>query len=331
MAGRPRGLPKTGGRTRGTPNKPTFDTRGVSSPDGRMTPLQYMLGILNDPDMPDKHRKWAARAAMPYCHPKLRAALADTLRGVTVEIRQFTDEEALAELDALGDPQGRAARMQAAESAAPYCHARPQPAATNAGGVDVQVRHVTHEQRLAELDALAKIDAQVQPMEQAPTMVSASTMDRMEAEWFNVDNPGPAPAPALPRQMSAPTPLPAPTPTPPPPLAPPQPPAPALAAVPNVAEIVKLPTCNLTESLTKPLDPVGVSVPCETGHVDHHGGLHPHHGNGTGQVQRANGASHPRRVNGPGSRHRPQTPPGERRGPRSLRDYPATHPVHGIV
>lgn len=299
MTGRPKGTAKTGGRELGTPNKPTFDLQGVAPPDGQFTPLSFALGILKDKNMPDKDRKWAARLAMPYVHPKLRTALADTLRGVTVEIRRFTDEEALAELDALGDPQGRAARMQAAESAMPYCHARIQPAATNAGGVEVQVRHVTHEQE--EIDARGRIDKnnrkQSQPAEQAPPVENA--MNRMEAEWFDMDNPGPAPTPALPPQMSAPAPMPAPTPTPPPPLAPPQPPAPAVVAVP-------------------------VS----------HGTGHP--GNGNGQARLSlkvvkNSDCQPRRINGTGTRLRPQTPRGERPKPRTWRDYPRTHPVHGVI
>ncbi len=45
-------------------------------------------------------------------------------------------------------------RMWAAVAAAPYCHAKPRPVAANAGGVEVQVVHITHEERLAELDAL---------------------------------------------------------------------------------------------------------------------------------------------------------------------------------
>ncbi len=45
-------------------------------------------------------------------------------------------------------------RMWAAVAAAPYCHAKPRPVAANAGDVEVQVVHITHEERLAELDAL---------------------------------------------------------------------------------------------------------------------------------------------------------------------------------
>ncbi len=45
-------------------------------------------------------------------------------------------------------------RMWAARVALPYCHAKLRPVAANAGGVEVQVVHITHEERLAELDAL---------------------------------------------------------------------------------------------------------------------------------------------------------------------------------
>ena len=45
-------------------------------------------------------------------------------------------------------------RMWAAVAAAPYVHPKPRPVAANAGGVEVQVVHFTHEERLAELDAL---------------------------------------------------------------------------------------------------------------------------------------------------------------------------------
>ena len=45
-------------------------------------------------------------------------------------------------------------RMWAAVAAAPYCHAKPRPVAANAAGVVVEVVHITHEERLAELDAL---------------------------------------------------------------------------------------------------------------------------------------------------------------------------------
>jgi hypothetical protein len=86
----------------------------------------------------------------------------------------------------------------------------------------------------------------------------------------------------------------APTPTPPPPLAPAQPPAPAMTA----------------------------------DHVSHE---NAHPGNGAGQVQRVNGTSRPRPGNGAVPRPNPEALRGIRPKPRTWRDYPRTHPVHGIV
>ncbi len=169
---------RRGGRERGTPNKPTFNLRAVGSP-GEITPLSFMIDILNDRNAPDKDRRWAARTAMPYCHHRLRPALSAIAAGagkVTVEIRRFTDEEALIELDKIGrvKPGGRA------------------PAELGENTTE-QVQPV----------------AQVQPVETA--------MDRMEADWFNPDSRRVAHEPALPPQISAPAPMPAPLPTPPPP------------------------------------------------------------------------------------------------------------------
>ena len=104
---------RRGGRRKGTPNKPTFNLDAVCPTDD-LTPLGFALGVLNSKSkkVSDKDRKWAAKTAMPYCHPKIRPALADAAAtgNVTVEIVRFTDvqaghltdEQQLAELDALG-------------------------------------------------------------------------------------------------------------------------------------------------------------------------------------------------------------------------------------
>ncbi len=148
-------------------------------------------------------------------------------------------------------------RMWAAVAAAPYCHAKPRPVAANAGGVEVQVVHITHEERLAELDALG----------------------------VETDNRRGVREPALPPQI-------------PPPQTPPQPPVPALVAGP---------------------------VPYETRPI------HRANGNGTSttQPQRVNG--HPRRVNGAVVRRSDDEIRNISDRRRVISDYPATHPVHGIV
>ncbi len=139
-------------------------------------------------------------------------------------------------------------RMWAAVAAAPYCHAKPRPVAANAGGVEVQVVHITHEQRLAELDALGD-----------------------PSKTINHDTQG--------------------------------------------GSRIKEPATALVA------DP----APCETMPPDrqHGNGAHnPLPGNGASQAPQGGGADV----------HRGHARPRDIRArPRGIRDYPATHPVHGIV
>ncbi len=114
-------------------------------------------------------------------------------------------------------------RMWAAVAAAPYCHAKPRPVAANvnAAGVQVQVVRFTHEQRLAELDALAQFEEDPAPPAQPVDHVQPKedVLDRMEANWFIMDSPGAAHEPALPAGIR-------------PVQTPPQPPVSALVAAP---------------------------------------------------------------------------------------------------
>lgn len=63
---------KTGGRTKGVPNKATAAKAAEIAASG-LTPLDYMLSVLrdegNDPDM----RLDAASKAAPYVHPRLNS------------------------------------------------------------------------------------------------------------------------------------------------------------------------------------------------------------------------------------------------------------------
>lgn len=63
---------KTGGRTKGTPNKASVERAAKIAASG-LTPLDYMLAILRDEDAPDERRDDMAKAAAPYVHPKLAA------------------------------------------------------------------------------------------------------------------------------------------------------------------------------------------------------------------------------------------------------------------
>lgn len=68
--GRPKGLPKTGGRKKGTVNKVTAQRAAQIAASG-LTPLEYMLKILRSKKSSDDAKMWAAEKAAPYCHHRL--------------------------------------------------------------------------------------------------------------------------------------------------------------------------------------------------------------------------------------------------------------------
>jgi hypothetical protein len=67
---RPRGLPKTGGRRKGVPNKATAEKAAEIAASG-LTPLDYMLSVVRDEEADRDTRLDAAAKAAPYVHPKL--------------------------------------------------------------------------------------------------------------------------------------------------------------------------------------------------------------------------------------------------------------------
>ena len=78
--GRPKGLPKTGGRKKGSVDKRKREAEIAAS---GLTPLDYMLGIVRAETPPgleasvaiarETLRFEASKAAAPYCHPRLQA------------------------------------------------------------------------------------------------------------------------------------------------------------------------------------------------------------------------------------------------------------------
>ena len=76
---RPKGIPKTGGRAKGVPNKITPALAAEIAASG-LTPLDYMLKILRDTNAPEARRDDMAKAAAPYVHPKLASTVA-TVKG----------------------------------------------------------------------------------------------------------------------------------------------------------------------------------------------------------------------------------------------------------
>ncbi len=78
------------GRKPGEANKATQEQRDAVIASG-LTPLDYMLTVLRDADMPTDRRDWAAEKAAPYVHARLASieakhditdALADLLKAV---------------------------------------------------------------------------------------------------------------------------------------------------------------------------------------------------------------------------------------------------------
>ena len=70
--GRPKGLPKTGGRKKGVKNKIQTARIEALSQKGEM-PLDYMLRVLRDPETESARRDDMAKAAAPYTHARLSA------------------------------------------------------------------------------------------------------------------------------------------------------------------------------------------------------------------------------------------------------------------
>jgi hypothetical protein len=67
---------RRGGRQKGTPNKSTALKKAAlsaASADPTITPLQFLLGVMRDPQAPADLRIRVARAAAPLVHGKLRA------------------------------------------------------------------------------------------------------------------------------------------------------------------------------------------------------------------------------------------------------------------
>jgi hypothetical protein len=98
---RPKGLPKTGGRQKGTGNRvtgPAARARRVvaeaisGSVLADVSPLEYMLAVLRDPTVDERRRDTMAMAAAPYIHAKL------AMTAISAEVRQapkVLDKEAI--------------------------------------------------------------------------------------------------------------------------------------------------------------------------------------------------------------------------------------------
>src|SRR5262245_40220663 len=93
---RPAGLPKTGGRKKGTLNKATAARQAAIVASG-MTPLDFMLSIMRDEGAATELRLEAACKAAPFVHPRLSAVAVENKDGepfaISVEQQEREAEE----------------------------------------------------------------------------------------------------------------------------------------------------------------------------------------------------------------------------------------------
>ena len=93
---RPAGIPKTGGRKEGTPNKATAAREAEIKASGA-TPLDFILGVMRDDSKTVEMRLEAAAKAAPYVHPRLSSVALGNKDGepfqISVEDRQREIEE----------------------------------------------------------------------------------------------------------------------------------------------------------------------------------------------------------------------------------------------
>ena len=81
---RPKGLPKTGGRKRGSLNKRTLmeqqqaKTIVQKAKETGLSPLGYMLKVMRDPKATQQRRDDMAKACAPYMHARLAAVDPET-------------------------------------------------------------------------------------------------------------------------------------------------------------------------------------------------------------------------------------------------------------
>ncbi|MDT7836628.1 hypothetical protein [Aquabacterium sp. OR-4] len=81
----PRGGTRPGaGRPPGSKNHKTRETAAAAAAAG-LTPVEYLLHVMRNPRMSAAKRMEAAKAAAPYCHPRLQA--------LTIDLKDLSDDD----------------------------------------------------------------------------------------------------------------------------------------------------------------------------------------------------------------------------------------------
>ncbi|MCY1285671.1 hypothetical protein D9M69_491140 [compost metagenome] len=93
MAGRPKGLPKTGGRRKGTPNKATVDVKALAQQYSEEA-VKSLVEIMRDGDAPHAARVAAAKDILDRGHGKATQPIAgDPDRPPVGMAPQLTDDQ----------------------------------------------------------------------------------------------------------------------------------------------------------------------------------------------------------------------------------------------
>ena len=87
---RPKGLPKTGGRQKGVPNRRTQELQAGAAESG-LDPVRYLLHVMGDESAGPERRDRAAVAVAPYLVPRL--AVVDSTIRTAVSVTTLSDEE----------------------------------------------------------------------------------------------------------------------------------------------------------------------------------------------------------------------------------------------
>lgn len=98
--GRPVGLPKTGGRKKGTPNKFSFDANAVAEEMG-VDPLQVLLELCSHPNA--GIRVSASKEAAKYLYTQKRAVEVSGNAEKPIQVESSAVKEILADLKSIID------------------------------------------------------------------------------------------------------------------------------------------------------------------------------------------------------------------------------------
>lgn len=97
MAGRPQGLPKTGGRQKGTPNKVTADIKEIAQSFGEEA-IKHLVEIARDGDSPPAARVAAVKEILDRGYGKAKQTLEHSGH---LSYSELSDEELDREIEML--------------------------------------------------------------------------------------------------------------------------------------------------------------------------------------------------------------------------------------